>query len=260
MTQEGIPLCVIIFIYKWEEIMEYYIRKMPGKQYLERLAKNPTVIIPTGACEVYGPHLPMGTDLLAAQKIAERIAEHTGALIAPTVEMGESSALGAFPCTFEMPRKILEDYLEALVSMLIEDGARNFIFITGHAGNVDTVSYIIKKHLKQGIKAFQIDWWRFTAANSGDILQYSGPMAHGHASECGTSVMMYLYPELVDHSEITCTPANSNSYPDVLQYASFDKKAPNGMLGDANVATPEKGEAIVNTCVKRILNYLETAF
>ena len=53
--------------------MEHYIRKLSGKQYLARLEKNPTVIIPTGACEVYGPQLPMGTDLLAAQKIAELI-------------------------------------------------------------------------------------------------------------------------------------------------------------------------------------------
>ena len=44
---------------------------MSGKKYLARLAENPTVIIPTGACEVYGPQLPMGTDLLVAQKIAE---------------------------------------------------------------------------------------------------------------------------------------------------------------------------------------------
>ena len=92
--------------------MQNYIRKMPGKQYLERMEKDPLVIIPTGACEVYGPHLPMGTDLLVAKRIAELVAEETDALIAPTIEAGESSALASFPCTFAMPRKILEDYLE----------------------------------------------------------------------------------------------------------------------------------------------------
>ena len=66
--------------------MEHYIRKLSGKKYLARLAENPTVIIPTGACEIYGPQLPMGTDLLAAQKIAEMIADRTGAMIAPTIE------------------------------------------------------------------------------------------------------------------------------------------------------------------------------
>ena len=76
------------------------------------MEKDPLVIIPTGACEVYGPHLPMGTDLLVAKRIAELVAEETDALIAPTIEAGESSALASFPCTFAMPRKILEDYLD----------------------------------------------------------------------------------------------------------------------------------------------------
>ena len=66
--------------------MTNYIRKMSGKQYMKRLAENPTVIIPTGACEIYGPQLPMGSDLIAAKRIAELVAEKTGALIAPTIE------------------------------------------------------------------------------------------------------------------------------------------------------------------------------
>ena len=53
--------------------MTNYIRKMSGKQYLKRLAENPTVIIPTGACEIYGPQLPMGSDLIAAKRIAEPV-------------------------------------------------------------------------------------------------------------------------------------------------------------------------------------------
>ena len=211
--------------------MENYIRKMSGKKYLARLAENPTVIIPTGACEVYGPQLPMGTDLLVAQKIAEIIADKTGAVIAPTIEAGESSALQAFPCTFPMPRKILEDYLEFLVSKLDD-----------------------------GIKACQIDWWRFTQSNCGEIFDYKGPMAHGHASECGTSVMMYLYPELVDHDEITCVKNIPNNYPDVLQYSRFTEKTPNGSIGDSTVATIEKGKAIVEACVDRIMDYLKNAF
>lgn len=249
-------------VYPRRQIMENYIRKMSGKKYLARLAKNPTVIIPTGACEIYGPQLPMGTDLLVAQKISEILAEKLDAVIAPTIECGESSALAAFPCTFTMPRKIIEDYLAWLMDTLYEDGARNFIFISGHAGNVDTISYLIKKNLEKGraIKACQIDWWRFTAANGSQIFKYTGAMAHGHASECGTSVMMYLYPELVDHEEITCVEAKKNDFPDILQYGPFTNKSPNGCLGDATVATVEKGKAIVDTCVDRIMNYLETAF
>ena len=70
--------------------MTNYIRKMSGKQYLKRIQENPTVIIPTGACEIYGPQLPMGSDLIVAKRISELVAEKTGAMIAPTIECGES--------------------------------------------------------------------------------------------------------------------------------------------------------------------------
>lgn len=242
--------------------MTNYIRKMSGKQYIERLKEDPVVIIPTGACEIYGPQLPMGTDLIVAKKVAELVAEKTGALIAPTIEAGESSALEAFPCTFPMPRKILEDYLEFLVGKLIQDGVKKFVFITGHAGNVDTVSYIGKKYLgRHDIKLVQVDWWRFTNANSGDIFQFSGQMAHGHASECGTSVMMYLFPELVDHSELTrIEPSAADGYGDFIGFGRFTDRTPNGTIGDATVATAEKGEKIVTKCVDRIVSYIHDKF
>lgn len=242
--------------------MTNYIREMSGKQYMERLAKNPTVIIPTGACEIYGPQLPMGSDLIVAKRIAELVAEKTNALIAPTIEAGESSALASFQCTFAMPRKILEDWLDWLVGKLIEDGVKNFIFITGHAGNVDTVNYIGKKYLnKHDIKLVQIDWWRFTTANSGDIFQYSGQMAHGHASECGTSVFMYLFPELVDMKELSrVEPIATNGFSDFIGFQRFTDRTSNGTIGDATVATREKGEQIVTRCVDRIVSYINTNF
>lgn len=243
--------------------MTNYIRKMSGKQYLKRIQENPTVIIPTGACEIYGPQLPMGSDLIVAKRISELVAEKTGAMIAPTIECGESSALAAFSCTFPMPRKILEDYLDFLMGKLIKDGIKNFIFITGHAGNVDTANYIGKKYLAEhgDIKLVQIDWWRFANANSGDIFQFSGQMAHGHASECGTSVMLYLYPELVDMDELTrIEPAAADGFGDFIGFAKFSDRTPNGTIGDATVATREKGEKIVTKCVDRIVSYIEQKF
>ena len=85
-------------------------------------------------------------------------------------------------------------------------------------------------------------------------------MAHGHASECGTSVMLYLYPELVDREEITCTQARPNKYPDILTYSKFTDKTPNGSIGDSTAATAEKGRECVERCVARILEYINENF
>lgn len=238
--------------------MTNYIRKMPGRAYLERMEKNPLIIIPTGACEVYGPHLPMGTDLIVAKRISELVAEKVDALIAPTIEVGESSALASFPCTFAMPRKILEDYLDFVVSKLLKDGAKNLLFITGHAGNVDTVNYISKKYMEEyEFKMAQVDWWRFATVHNKGICDYEGYMCNGHASECGTSVMEYLFPDLVDETRKTCVDPHTNlEYSDIITLGRFVKKTENGTVGDATVASKEKGEKIVNQCLNRILKFI----
>lgn len=236
------------------------IREMSWKELRSRRESTELVIIPTGSVEVYGPHLPMGTDGIVASEIAEMVAKRTGALIAPTIELGESSALAAFPETFSMERKILEDYLENLFQMLLRYGMKKFLFVTGHAGNVDTISYLCKKFMEthKDIRCGQIDWWRFAGANSGEVLKYEGYMAHGHASECGTSVMLYLHPELVHMEEATCIDhVIKTDFPEVIQYVGFTERTPNGTIGDATAATAEKGKAVVERCVSRIVEFVE---
>lgn len=97
----------------------------------------------------------------------------------------------------------------------------------------------------------------------GDVFELSGYMAHGHASECGTSVMLYLCPELV-HMEraqrIEPPKKLYTDFSDVIRYVPFDKKTPNAIVGDATIGTREKGEKIVNKCVDRIVEYMNFEF
>ena len=55
------------------------------------------VVIPSGAIEVYGPHMPLGTDIIVAEKISQLIAERVPAIVGPSIEVGESKGLSAFP-------------------------------------------------------------------------------------------------------------------------------------------------------------------
>lgn len=240
------------------------IREMSWKEMRNRKETTDTVIIPTGSVEVYGPHMPMGTDGIVAGEIAALAARQTGALIAPSLELGESSALSSFPETFVLKRSVLEAYLDDLMNHLLHYGFKHFLFITGHAGNVDTAAYLCKRYLADypDIKCAQIDWWRFTNANSADIFKHRGYMAHGHASECGTSVMLYLRPDLVHMEEAVCIDSKpqDHGFPDILQYSSFAGRTPNGIIGDATEATAEKGKEIVEKCVAEIVKYMKCAF
>lgn len=242
----------------------YKISEMSWTEFQRRRNETDTVLIPTGAVEVYGPHLPMGADCIAAMAVAERVAERTGALIAPMFPLGESSALTGFPGTFTLKKETFQAVINELFLQLIHYGFKKFLFITGHAGNVDAISYYSRQYQKEyGITCGQVDWWRFTNVNGKEIFELSGYMAHGHASECGTSVMRYLCPELVHMEEANRVEPTSNAYTDYtdfIRYIPFEAKTANAIIGDATLGSEEKGEKIVKKCVDRIAEYMADEF
>lgn len=244
--------------------MTYRIQEMSWTEFDARRKATDTVIIPTGAVEIYGPHLPMGSDSIVAEALAVRIAEKTGALVAPNIQMGESSMLMDYPGTLTLKKSTYEAAMDDLCTALISYGFKNLMFIDGHAGNVDTVNYLARRYQKDhGVKCGQIDWWRFAAANGNDIFELKGYMAHGHASECGTSVLLYLRPDLVDMSKATRVEPTSDAYQvftDVIRYIPFNKKTPNAVIGDATLGSAEKGKALFEKCVERITAYMVHEF
>jgi len=245
-------------------MMNYKIKEMSWVEFDRRRKETKTVIIPTGSIEVYGPHLPLGTDSIVAEALADRIAEKFDSLISPNIELNDASSLIGFPGTININRENFIGTLENLVTSLVNYGFENFLFISGHGGSVDMTSSLCKKFQREsGVKCAQIDWWRFAAANSDDILQYKGQMAHGHASECGTSVMLYLRPDLVDMAKaekVLPKSEYSEIFKDIIRYIPFDEKTHNGTIGDATIGTTEKGKQLIEKCVNRIVSFMEYEF
>jgi creatinine amidohydrolase len=241
--------------------MQQEIRLLSWTEFDERRKSTDFVIVPTGSVEAYGPHLPLASDSLAALGIARKVAELTGALISPPVDMGESSSILGFPGTFTLKKETFQQVVDELVTQLINYGFQRFLFITGHGGNVDTINYLAKKYRRQrNVRCGQVDWWRFAAQNDRDIFQEKGVMCHGHASECGTSVLLYLYPELV-HMEraVRREPKETSgaSFSGIISYDFLEEKTDCAIIGDPRKATAEKGALIVDRCVSRIVEYIE---
>lgn len=244
------------------------VKKLKEMSWVEfKRAKETTdiVVIPNGAIEGYGPHMPLGSDIIVVEEIALRVAERTGALIGPSIEVGESSGQRMFPGCMVTTQEHFKGYVSDICESLRGWGFKKFLFITGHSGNVPMVNSICKEYRDKypDIKTAQVDWWRFTRVNDGNALENKGYMAHGHASECGTSVMLYLRPELVDMKSAVKNQLNEdyyNTFTDIIQYIPNSKKTDSGVIGDATVATREKGEKIVNACVERIVEYIENRF
>lgn len=230
---------------------------MSWKEFVQRKENTDLAIIPTGAFEVYGPHLPLGADTLVATKISELVAEKVKSVIGPTLEVGDSSALDVFPGTITIKPESFKTYLIDVVNSLKKWGFKDFLFINPHLGNVPIIDQIAQEmEREESINCAQIDFWRFIQPLDKGIIE--SEFAHGHASEAGTSVLMYLYPELVDTDKwINEPPKFKDKFPEIIQYQSYDTHTDSGTIGNATLGTPEKGEELVKRSVARIVEFLQ---
>ncbi|MEI7028268.1 creatininase family protein [Paenibacillus sp. y28] len=231
---------------------------MSWTTFTERKKETDLVILPAGAFEVYGPHLPLGSDSLVAVKIAELVARRVGGIIGPVLEVGDSSMLDEFPGTITIRPESFKAYLNDVVDSLLKWGFKDFLFMNSHAGNVpiiNQIAYALRD--RKDIRKAQIDYWRFVKTVDAGVLE-SGELAHSHAGEAGTSVMLHLYPELVDMSRtMDVTRKRKDAFPEIMKYGRLSDNTDWGTVGNSQVATAEKGQVLVDRSVDRIVRFLE---
>lgn len=109
------------------------------------LAPDTIVIIPTGAIEAHGPHLPLDTDVIIADEMARRAAVRlaargTSVVIAPSLVYGVSYAGTSFPGTTPVPADVLSDQLVEIVTNLARWGPRRFAIANAHLEPVHVAS------------------------------------------------------------------------------------------------------------------------
>lgn len=236
------------------------LRDLSWKKF-DDLDKSRPVIIPTGAIEVYGPHLPMGGDAIVAEKVGELLGDRLELLVTPTIPMGDSLSLVAesFPGTMYIRPESFKSYLSDVCESLIKWGYTKLFFFNTHVSNNFMITQLgWELEAKYHVRCASVDWWRFIQPHCQGVCECTGMMAHGHASEAGTSVLKYLTPELVDEEEVVCTlELFEDHFPEFKQYIPFDQYTATGTLGDATRATAEKGKEIVERSIARIIEFIE---
>jgi creatinine amidohydrolase len=217
------------------------------------------VLIPLGAVEVYGPHLPLGADGIATSALAKRVAEIIPAFVAPLIPVGYSAALDEFPGTLSVQPSSLVAYTRDIAESFINWGCRRILFLNGHAGNVPYLNELARTLTDDhGVRCAQIDWWRFIQPLVEDLVE-SDILPHGHASEFGTSVMLHLAPDHVKNERAVRTPpSTTDSFPDFHRPGSYRELTPTGVLGDGTLGSAEKGAETMRRAVERIVTFLKS--
>ena len=237
--------------------MKINLRDMTWVEFSEYSKTAKTVIIPAGACEVYGPHLPLGSDILVAKRVSELVALEVNGIVGPCVEVGQSKSLNSFPGTIGISAKALTDVYKEMIDEFIRLGFKNFFVLNTHLHNTQPLNEVLEDaRIKNGIKYGQIGWWQYIPAFTDDIWETSNP--HGHASEAGTSCLLYLYPDLVDMSKAVKTDSMfDNKWQGIAIDVPYAGYTDTGTLGDATKGTAEKGKIAVDRGIARIVDYIK---
>ncbi|HJR88051.1 MAG TPA: creatininase family protein [Acidimicrobiia bacterium] len=108
----------------------------------ELLDRSGRVLIPFGSVEQHGPHLPCGTDTMAADLVAGELAEILDAMIVSAGPYGVTPIHAGHPGTISLRRDVFESYLSNLCEEMVSMGARTFIFVNWHEGNIASLDSV----------------------------------------------------------------------------------------------------------------------
>jgi creatinine amidohydrolase len=152
------------------------------------LARDARLIIPVGTLEQHGPHLPLGTDTILVDHLADELSAEFGVLRAPTVEYGVNPKTRTpSPATSSVRRKTLHRFMNDLVGAWEESGVQGFIIVTAHGYEPHQEALSTLRSKRASIRTVDIFTARFAHDTNTPI--YGGGV--------DTSLMLYIDRELV---------------------------------------------------------------
>lgn len=233
------------------------MQKLTFLEVQEHIKKNPMAILPIGAVEAHGPHLPVGTDNYLAEGVARKVANKLDALVLPAFSYGQVWSLRNMPPSINVTNEHLIGVLTDIGKSLYQAGIRYFVIINAHVGNMVAIKEAARKLYDEhgDMKVFY-----FMYPGTEEItkeIRESKPMPGGyfHACEIETSYMLYLAPEYVQMDRAI---DDFPELPEDFQYTPtpWDQITDTVVLGSASLATREKGQKIIDTAVETIVNIL----
>lgn len=252
-----------------------FVGEMSHLQYGARVADgNAVLMLPAGALEQHGPHMSMNVDVLLPTAICERVARRIDALVLPTLQFGYKSQQRTgggnfFVGTTSLDGATLCATLQDLIREIARHGVRKLVLMNGHFENsmfiVEGVDLALRELTHSGITDFRVmtlSYWDFAASE--DVIAELYPegfdgwdLEHGGIFE--TSLMLELYPQLVDMNKVIKHPRPV--FPPYDLHPPRREWTPEpGTLSSAENASAEKGRLILDVCVDGIANAVREEF
>ncbi len=222
---------------------------------------NMIAVLPVAATEQHGPHLPLNVDTVLLDGIVGASLHHLPAplhvLFLPTQAVGFSPEHAAFEGTLTLGADDVIRLWTALAESVARTGVRKLVLLNSHGGQVGLLDVVARDlRARLGLLVYSVSWFNLPLGAEVDAL--FPPQEHRfgvHAGDVETSMMLALSPEAVDMARAANFGSSSQVRAQSLPILGNGRSAklawqtqdlnPCGAVGNAAVATADKGRAVV---------------
>jgi creatinine amidohydrolase len=213
-------------------------------------------LVPVGATEQHGPHLPTGTDTIIATALCDAVSERTGAPVLPEIPVACSYGHGTvLPGTLSLTPELLAAVCRQYAEWAVISGLGRILFVNSHFGNAAALS-IATDHLRlfrPDLRVGIVDWWSVDEEIARESVLEGSDV---HAQRAETSVMLAIAPNLVHLDRLAGADDPDRTGDLVFRYTA-PALSTNGVTGRPSEASVELGRRLFDRAVTAIAERVE---
>jgi creatinine amidohydrolase len=222
-------------------------------------------VLPLGATEQHGPHLPLDVDRAIAEGIVAAAVQQVPAdvpvLVLPAQTVGYSPEHAAFPGTLTLPYHVVLANWIAIGESVAEAGVRKLLLFNAHGGQSSLMDIAARELRSRGLIVYRCDWWSLPLVDEVRNLFSADEHRFGvHGGEIETSLMLALAPDTVDMAKaqnfastnrerVGRNPVIGSSAKLGWHMQDYNE---HGAAGNAKGATAEKGRALLDETARQL--------
>ncbi|MFO1092223.1 MAG: creatininase family protein [Planctomycetaceae bacterium] len=253
---------------------EYRYEKLTWPEINDAIGLNKVCVIPCGAVEQHGDHLPLDVDLVCPGGIARGVGQNLPGkvLILPTISYGYTGHVMDFPGTINAHYETFIRVVLDVTKSLAYHGFKKIILLNGHGSNMPNLDLAARRtNLETDAECILIAWWQLLTIDKAFLpgwRESTFPGGCSHACELETSLYLFLDEDGVRKDRIhnhisTLNDGNPYIWGDLLgkgpaSLISWTSTySPRGVMGEPELATREKGERVYREAVLQLGRIVE---